>query len=163
MKPPEPTSLPPPRSDGAVLHVDAEHYVDTLTGLNNAGVRWLGEPWIKRGPRRHRGHPRLRLRRGARPARGDHGTPKQRAMIRVLARADAPEAGEATVVEFVFRPVRSRPVDLSGWIVFQPCDSDMDRRTGIALIANGTADSGRYDIDVLEGGGRRPRRTPAAS
>ncbi len=151
------TPLPPPRSDGAVLHVDAERYVDTLTGLNNAGVRWLGEPWIREA------HGVTEVTRGFAFAgeRALHAATtarKQRAMIRVLARADAPEAGEATVVEFVFRPVRSRPVDLSGWIVFQPCDSDMDRRTGIALIANGTADSGRYDIDVLEGGGRRPRR-----
>ena len=157
MKPTHPTPLPPPRSDGAVLHVDAERYVDTLTGLNNAGVRWLGEPWIKDA------HGVTEVTRGfafagERCLHAATTARKQRAMIRVLARADAPDPGEATVVEFVFRPVRGKPVELSGWIVLQPCDGDMDRRTGITLIANGTADSGRYDIDVLEGGGRRPRR-----
>ena len=149
--------LPPPRSDGAVLHVDAENYVDTLTGLNNAGVRWLGEPWVKGN------HGVTEVTRGfafsgERALHAATAARRQRAMIRVLARADAPAPGETTVLEFVFRPVRSQPVDLRGWIVFQPCDSDMDRRTGITLSANGTADSGRYDIDVLEGGGRRPRR-----
>ena len=151
------TPLPPPRSDGAVLHVDAERYVDTLTGLNNAGVRWLGEPWIKEA------HGVTEVTRGFAFAgeRALHAATtarKQRAMIRVLARADAPAPPEVTVVEFVFRPVRSRPVELRDWIVFQPCDSDMDRPTGITLTASGSADSGRYDIDVLEGGGRRPRR-----
>ena len=39
-------TVPAPRSDACVLHVDAEQYVDTLIGINNAGVRWLGEPWV---------------------------------------------------------------------------------------------------------------------
>ena len=107
MKPTHPTPLPPPRSDGAVLHVDAEHYVDTLTGLNNAGVRWLGEPWIKEA------HGVTEVTRGfafagERCLHAATTARKQRAMIRVLARADAPDPGEATVVEFVFRPVRGR-------------------------------------------------------
>ena len=38
---PTPT-IAPPRSDGCVLHVDAENYLDTLVGINNAGVR--GDP-----------------------------------------------------------------------------------------------------------------------
>ena len=32
-----------PRSDGTVLHVDAENYADTFINLLNAGVRWLGQ------------------------------------------------------------------------------------------------------------------------
>ena len=88
MKPTHPTPLPPPRSDGAVLHVDAERYVDTLTGLNNAGVRWLGEPWIKES------HGVTEVTRGfafagERCLHAATTARKQRAMIRILARADA--------------------------------------------------------------------------
>ena len=147
--------LVPPRSNASVLHVDAEHYVDDLIGVNNAGVLWLGEPWAP-GEFGVTEVTQGFAYAGRRALHAATTTVRQRAMIRLAARGEAPAAA-TQVIEFMFRPVRSRPVRLADWIVYRGHARDQTTPAAIGLIAHGGMRSGRYRIDVQEGGGRRPR------
>lgn len=141
-----------PRSDGCILHVDFENYVDRTYPLLNAGIRWLGFP----GQEQDRDQHRVDVLRGKRTAfagmRCGHVSVRrvsQTGRILLQARHDAPVAGDVEVSEFVFRPALSRAADLEEFPVWRPVESG-----GVCLLAHGTAESGVYTLDVHDRTGR---------
>ena len=156
---PSKPSVPAPRSDGCVLHVDAENYQDDLVGLLNAGVRWLGEPYVpgKFGTTEvTRGFAFA----GCRALFAETTRRVQRAQIRLGKRHDAPREPRPCVTELVYRPVKKAPRRLSDWIIWQPLASDWKTCVAVELRASGSARSGQYSVDVVEGGDGAPRICP---
>jgi hypothetical protein len=91
-----------PRSDGQVLHVDFENYVDGVVQALNAGVRWLGDPFTNFN------QGRVEITTGGafagrRAALVATSSRDQIARVRLQSRFDAPRIDDDTVVEFVFR------------------------------------------------------------
>ena len=143
----------PVRSDARVLHVDFEDYVDGVVQVLNAGVRWLGDPFAKR----NEGTVEITQDYAFAGTRCGHvatDDPGQIARIRLQPRHDAPDVDGDTVVEFVFRPVREGAVDLQDLTVWSADDN-----AGLALLANGAAETGTYRLDVIHGA---PGDTPWA-
>ena len=138
-----------PRSDACVLHVDCENYEDNLVGLLNAGVRWLGEPFVP-GEFGTTEVTKGFAFAGKRALFAESTKRKQRAQIRLGKRFDAPKEPGPCVMEFVYRPVKSKPVTLSDWIVWQPLGSDWTPGLGIELRATGGAKAGTYAIYVRD-------------
>lgn len=158
------TQITVPRSDGAILHVDVENYVDELVGPINAGVRWLGEPFVRAD------FGTTEVTRdfaftGKRALHAETKRPAQRAQIKLAKRYDAPASGGVIVSEFVFRPVRSRPVRMSDWIVWRPLSNvssgalspPNEDPASVELRARGSASQGTYSIDLIEGHGQTQR------
>ena len=137
--------------------MDCENYVDTLVGVLNAGVRWLGEPFVPGTYGTTEVTSGFAF-SGKRALHAATTRTRERAQIRLSRRAHAPDNFAEVVAEFVYRPVRSRPVTLKDWIVFQPLSADWRAVAGIELRASGTAAAGSYRIDVLEGAGENENR-----
>ncbi|MBH04857.1 MAG: hypothetical protein CMJ20_00900 [Phycisphaeraceae bacterium] len=153
-----------PRSNAEILHVDGENFEDEIIGPNNAGILWLGEPFV-RGDFGVTQVTRGFSFAGSRALHAATTQIRQRAQIKLSKRWDAPASNGVLVSEFVFRPVKSKPVRMSRWIVWRtlvekstgPLTPGEDRATSIELIANGSAASKTYSIDLIEGRGRGKR------
>ncbi|MCC6681100.1 MAG: hypothetical protein IT445_09385 [Phycisphaeraceae bacterium] len=153
-----------PRSNASILHVDLENYMDELAGPLNAGVRWLGEPHVQ-------GHFGLtEVTRGfafsgERALHAETSKPSQRAQIKLAKRYDAPESKGIIVCEFVFRPVRSKLVRISDWVIWRtlstvspgPLSPSEEQPVSVELRARGSAPSGAYSVDLVEGHGKTQR------
>lgn len=141
----------PPRADASTLHVDFEKVTDTLVMARNAGV--FLDPWTR--------DPSSRIRildsfgfQGRRcahiAATGATGT-----SLRLLRAHDAPRACADAVLEFVYRPVLEKPIDLSDWLVLR-CETPGGKPVALELRAIGHAPTGTYSVDVIAGGARFP-------
>ncbi len=153
----------PPRADGRVLNADLENYTDGVVQAVNAGVRWLGDPFSGRDEGTAtitRGF----AYRGSRCAHVQTTRPDQIARVRLQRRFDAASvAGDGDEVgEVVFRPARTRAVDLEDLTVWRG-RSASGENVGLMLVAVGTASSGTYRLDTLEGGEDGPRRVRAVA
>ena len=141
-----------PRSDGSVLHVDFEHYVDRVIGILNAGVRALGYPFGERPNRQHKVAITTDAAvafAGSRCGYAFSAKNNQTARIRLQARFNAPRLRGREIIEFVFRPVRDKPVDLEEFGVWSGGG-------GVHLLATGSAKSGTYGLAVAHAKGRTP-------
>ncbi len=137
----------PPRSDGAVLHVDFENYQDNYIGLLNGGVRNLGYPFTETKIKEVAviNDPKVAF-AGKRCGYILTDEADQRGRIVFQRRYDAPNLNNDVVAELVYRPVREIPVVLEDfWLWESPC---------IGLYANGTAESGTWSLDVQDKTGR---------
>ncbi|MBH06466.1 MAG: hypothetical protein CMJ20_09110 [Phycisphaeraceae bacterium] len=111
-KPDKNTDGPIPRpslvqSDGRSLHVDFDNFTDRLIVARNAGVI------LQKGSR-------ARVLNdfsftGYRCAHIASFGPGEEAEMRLVCAWDAPEARNNTVLEFLYRPVNNKPVDLVNW------------------------------------------------
>lgn len=140
----------PPRSDGRVLNADLENYVDGVVQVLNAGVRWLGYPFsgIEEGT--------VEITRdfgfsGRRCAHLATDRPEQTARIQMQRRFDAPRMAGDTVAEVMYLASRDGGIDLRDLTVWS-AESTSGEQVGLTLVANGTAQSGTYRLDVLHGG-----------
>ena len=151
-----------PRSDGTVLHVDAENYADPFVNLLNAGVRWLGEPSVPGSFGTTEVTDGFAY-GGRRALHARTTQTKQRAQIKLAKRFDAPASTGTLIMEFVFRPVRSKSVRLSNWIIWRglstvgpgPFSVKQETPVSIELRALGSAATGTYSVDVVEGRGTK--------
>jgi len=146
-----------PRSDGRVLHVDFENYVDRVIGPLNAGVRWLGYPFSgKKQGKLAIINDKDQAFSGSRCGYAFSRRPEQTSRILLQRRFDAPDLGGGEVVEFVYRPVGAEPVDIKNFTVADPLGYK-GGGVGIAIYANGRAAGGTYDLDVGCGRGSKRR------
>ncbi|MCC6679483.1 MAG: hypothetical protein IT445_01145 [Phycisphaeraceae bacterium] len=138
--------------------------MDHLIGPLNAGVRWLGEPHVQGDFGLTQVTAGFAF-QGRRALHAQTTRAAQRSQIKLAKRHDAP-AGEGVIVaEFVFRPVRSKPVRLSNWIVWRmlstvspgPLSPREEDPASVELQASGSAARGTYSIDLIEGHGRTQR------
>lgn len=135
-----------PRSDGRILHVNFENYVDGVVQPLNAGVRWLGDPFSNRDE----GVVEITSAYGFTGQRCAHiasGRPDQIARIRLQKRFDAPCVNVETVFECMFRAVHGQPVDIDDLTLWRTASSDREG-VGLTLLANGSAEEGTYRVDV---------------
>ena len=136
---------PAPRSDGCVLNVDFENYVDGLIGILNAGVRQLGDPFtdVKQKKVEVVNNKSLAF-EGNRCAYVWTDKIEQQGRIILQRRFDAPEVPNE-VMEFVYRPVSDKAVDLADFKVWYTMGYQSGA-VGLALYARGSAQSGTYDL-----------------
>jgi len=124
----------PPRSDGRVLHVDFENYVDGVVQPLNAGVRWLGDPFSGRN------EGTVEITRGEafagkRAAHVATNNADEIARVRLQARYDAPAITGETVLEFLFRAGESTTAD--GFTIWS-AQSSQGRPVGLTLSLSGS-------------------------
>ena len=138
---------PVPYSDGRVLHVDFENYVDNAIGLLNAGVRQLGDPFteIEQGKVEVVQDSNLSF-EGNRCAYVFTDDGDERGQFFLQRPFDAPEISDE-VAEFVFRVTADRPVDLEDFLVWSAFGYK-DGPAGITLLADGETVSGTYSVRV---------------
>ncbi|MBN1555331.1 MAG: hypothetical protein JXA11_11340 [Phycisphaerae bacterium] len=142
---------PIPASDARVLNVDFENYADGMFGCLDAGVRWVGNPFTEAKQKQI-----AVLRDPAKAFRGNRcgyvfaDQTDQEGNLILQPRYDAPLTAGNEVVEFMFRCVSDNPVDLENFILWSARHLDSDQRVGVILLANGSADSGIYRIDVKD-------------
>ena len=79
----------------------------------------------------------------------------QEGLIHITPEPGMPPVGDGAVLEFVFRPVIERPVDLEGFPLVRVLGSDGAGEAGwpvmVELRARGKATTGVYDIEVTSG------------
>jgi len=134
-----------PRSDARVLHVDFENYVDGVVQALNAGVRWLGDPFSGR----NEGVVVVTKDFGLNGNRCGYVNSKQVdqiARIRLQRRFDAPTVLGDEVIEFAFRVTREEPTELEDLLLCSV--RSKSGRTGVEILANGTARESTYQLDV---------------
>ncbi|MFA6111380.1 MAG: hypothetical protein WDA75_21700 [Candidatus Latescibacterota bacterium] len=81
--------------------------------------------------------------------------PGQEGLIRLAPETGAPLAGDGTVLEFVYRPVIDRAVELTGFPILRCLGRDERGESGwpvmVELRARGSAAEGTYDVEVTSG------------
>ncbi|MBN2296678.1 MAG: hypothetical protein JXM70_29890 [Pirellulales bacterium] len=140
-----PTTVP--RSDGCVFNIDFDGFWDGGAGFLNAGVRKLGD-----------GAPDVRQTEafiinsseqafnGNKCAHIVTKKPGPGAQIDLQRRFDVPDVADE-VIELVYRPTADKPVDLNDFVLWRAVGY-RGGMAGIALIANGTASDGTYNLSV---------------
>lgn len=145
---------PVPRSDGCVLHVDFENYEDGLTGVLNAGIRWLGDPFatnVKQNVVTVTSDPATAF-SGNRSAHVFTNQDDQRGRIILQRRHDAPTIQDE-VIEVVFRPVVDGTAELRNLVVWSAVD-EFGEPVGVMLRASTGATEHTYSIAVEEATGK---------
>ncbi|MBI2432147.1 MAG: hypothetical protein HYV26_04685 [Candidatus Hydrogenedentes bacterium] len=150
-----PQETPAPRSDGSVLNADLENYTDGVVQALNAGVRWLGDPFsnLDEG--------QVEITRGfafegGRCAAAATEREEQIGRIRFQPRFDAPGLDGHAVAESCFlvaqrsASARLLPADLKDFVVWSAEDR-AGQPFGITILANGSAETGLYQLDVVHG------------
>ncbi len=151
-----------PFSDGSVMNVDFEDYLDGGVGFLNAGIRQLGDPFtnIKQKETAILNDCRFAY-EGNRCGHAFTDQPDQRGQILFQRRFDAPEVKDE-VAEFIYRAVADKPVDITGFVVWSTNGYRSDQ-VGLTLTARGLALSGRYDLIVDSNVGQESEKSPALS
>ena len=134
----------PPRSDGRVLHVDFEHYVEGAWPILNAGVRTHSV----QNQVEHVVRSRLKAFSGSQCGFIRAEKIDEFNRLELQPRFGAPRLRGAEIAEFVFRPSADKPVDLRDFGVWLPV-----RRVGIAVSAHSTVARGTYRLDVHDKNG----------
>lgn len=132
-----------PRSDGSILHVDFENYIDTGIGFLNAGVRWVGYPFSKINENVSMILNDETAFTGKRSGYVLTELQEERARIWLQRPADRDAADE--IAEFVFRPVTEKAVDISDFVVWSST-RQQGGFVGLTIVATGQAASGTYDL-----------------
>lgn len=138
-----------PSSNGILLNADLENYTEGYVQPLNAGVRWLGDPFSGR----KEGTVEITTGFAFQGKRAGHiqsTTADEIARIIFQSRYNAPEVSGDTVCELIYRPVNTNPVDLEGIRLWE-CRSRKGQKAGLVLIAKGSAETGTYSVDLLQG------------
>jgi hypothetical protein len=144
------SAVPPPSSDGCVLHVDFENYLDEAVGILNAGIRQLGDPFteIPQHVTEVTNNPALAY-EGERSLHTLTLAPEQRGQVFLQRRREAKEV-ESELIEFVYRVTAEEAVDLRDFLVWS-ASGYRSGEAGVALIAQGSKETGLYRLDIRPG------------
>jgi len=150
-----------PRSDGRLLHVDFENYVDGVVQALNAGVRWLGDPFSGRK------QGRVEITRsgafgGSRAAFVATSAADEIGRVRLQRRFDAPHIAGDMVMEFVFRPSPENAGKLETLTLWS-AHSSSGNPVGLTLNANRETSEDSLKITVTHTASLGSRDTKTAS
>jgi len=139
-----------PRSDGGILRVDFENFTDGVYAPLNAGVVTIGQ---QRALVPGGGDGRAEVTRnfgfsGSRCLRLTRTAEAESICIWLQRRWNAPAGSGETVAEFTFRPVVSGAAELDDLLLWRGEERDFGAEVGIELRANGSAETGTYDVEL---------------